>query len=70
MNAPPSEKPPHSSAIPRFSLNRSVQIRPKSCCEFIQVIPTQALNKKHYMDVAAVDGACVVTIGISKTISE
>jgi plasmid stabilization system protein ParE len=38
------KKPQHSSTMPRFFLNRSVQIWPKSCCECAQVIFSQVLS--------------------------
>ena len=44
LNATQSEKPPHSSALPRFFSNHSVQICPRSYCECVQVIFTQVLT--------------------------
>ncbi len=44
LNGSQSKKPQHSCAMPRFSLNRSVQIRPTSWRDFVQVIFQQSLR--------------------------
>ncbi len=46
LNAPQSKKPQHSCAMSRIFLNRSVQIRPKSWRDFVQVIFFQVLRAR------------------------
>ena len=44
LNGPQSKNSQHSCAMPRVFLNRSVQIRPKSWRDIVQVIFSQVLS--------------------------